>query len=180
MATETVKAIVRKASKQPNITKPETPVSKKAPTAAVAKPTAEQKKESAALNELIYRVTSVIVPIWFGHDSVDKIFKKRSQIPSESAICLIVIGARGTNGCSVVGIAMNLRPSGFDRSEAQLLAHMGCMSLLGAKMAKWVKKPVTEEDYRLFNLVLTAKGQKVFDLAKKSILAPVGKPSYFI
>jgi hypothetical protein len=57
---------------------------------------------------------------------------------------------------------------------------MGCMSLLGAKMAKWVKKPVTDEDYRLFNLVLTAKGQKVFDLAKKSILAPVGKHSYII
>lgn len=149
------------------------------PTTLTKEEKAAAKKEELENHELIYRTTSVIVPIWFGQDSVSKVFKGR-QIPSESALCLMLIGASGKGGNSVVGVEINLRPSGFDRQEAHLLAHMGTMSLLGAKMVKWVKKPQTDEEYRLFNVVLTAKGQAVFDVAKRSMLEPYKKKQYLL
>ena len=149
------------------------------PQALTKEQKAAEKKRLQECNELIYLTTSVIVPIWFGHASVSKVFKK-TQIPPESALCLILIGAAGQGGESVVGMEINLRPSGFDRQEAHLLAHMGTMSLLGAKMVKWVKKPKTDEEYRLFNVVLTAKGQAVFDTARRSILTPYKKQEYLL
>ena len=69
---------------------------------------------------------------------------------------------------------MRVRPSGFDRQEAQLLAMMGTASLQGAKLAKREtgKKYSDTKDVLIPN-VLTAKGQKLYDLVKGSILPRV-------
>ena len=154
------------------------PAAKPAPVAKLTKAEAAAKAKAAnERNELLYRMTSVLVPIHFGNASVEKVFKS-PQIRPESAISLMFIGSTEGGECEV-GISMNLRPT-FDRREAMLIPFMGISSLLGAKMVKWVKKPKDEDERSLNNLVLTAKGQKIFDIAKKSILTPFDPKRHYI
>ena len=160
-----MKAISANASKPPKLSKEEA---------------AAEKKRIAEGNKLMQIYSSVIVPTWFGQKDVSKTINKPLELRPESALCLVYIGARGAKGCSRVGVEFNLRPSGFDRDEASLFADMGCSSLIGQKFAKYVKKPKTEEDRRLADLVLTAKGQKYFDLIKRVGLQEPGKGSFMI
>ena len=137
------------------------------------------KKRVSEGNELMKIYSSVIVPTWFGQADVAKTINK-PKIGPETALCLVYIGVRGDNGCSKIGIEINLRPSGFDRSEAWLFAEMGCSSLIGHKLAKYAKKQEEEKDCRLRNLILTKKGQDLFDLIKRVALQDPGKGSFMI
>jgi hypothetical protein len=132
---------------------------------------AAAKQEKEDMNDVMHRTTSVIVPLWFGQKAVEKTINKPLELRPETALCLMFIGARGAAGCSRVGIEINLRPSGFDRGEARLFADMGCSSLIGGKFAKFAKKrKLGDPEEQLATLVLTAKGQKIFDLAKRCML----------
>jgi hypothetical protein len=138
---------------------------------------AAEKQHRADTNKLMATYSSVVVSTWFGQKSVQAMMNK-PKIGPETALCLVFIGVHGAKGCSRLGIEFNLRPSWFDRREAELLAQMGCASLADEKLAKYVEKPVTADDYRRFNFVLTKKGQDLFGLIKRLVLQPRGKGSF--
>lgn len=134
---------------------------------------AASKKAERERNELLYRITSVLVPMHFGNSNVEKVFKAQ-QLRPETAISLMFIGSR-PDGMSETSIAMNLRGSGFDRREAMLIPFMGMSSMIGSKLGKWVPKQkpgATEDERSSEKMVLTAKGQKIFDITKRSVLSP--------
>ncbi|WP_157979298.1 hypothetical protein [Rhodoferax ferrireducens] len=134
---------------------------------------AASKKAERERNELLYRITSVLVPMHFGNSNVEKVFKAQ-QLRPETAISLMFIGSRPEGMCET-SIAMNLRGSGFGRREAMLIPYMGMSSMIGSKLGKWAKKQnpdATEDERSLEKMVLTAKGKKIFDITKRSVLSP--------
>lgn len=145
-------------------------------TALVQKLTREERaaEKLAELerNELLYRATSVLVPIWFGNANAEKVMKNR-QHSAEEALCIMFIGST-PGGASEKTIRMNLHMhSGFDRREAMLVGFWGMSSLDGRKLGKWVgnrDKLKTDEERDGQKMVLTAKGQLIYDTARKSIL----------
>jgi hypothetical protein len=151
-------------------------VAKKAPAKTLVVKQTKLEKAAIALataqrDELLYRMTSVLVPIWFGNMDAEKAMKG-PQMRIEAAICLMFIGS-SPGGISETGIAMNMRRSSFDRREAMLLGLWGMASLEGQKLGKWVGKRdgLSESECNLQRMVLTAKGQKVFDTTRRSILS---------
>ncbi len=141
--------------------------------AAPKKSAADVKKLQKDYEQLVYDTTKVIVPLWFGLRSVEKAISGQQMRP-EAALCLLIHGAavEQTGSSSVVSVQIAIRPCGFSRFEALLMADLGTSSLFGAKLVKYVKKPKDSADNATAPIVLTAKGQKLFDLAKGSILAP--------
>lgn len=137
------------------------------------KATEKAAKKTRDERDLIaYETTKFLVPMWFGQSSVEKSLRK--QLAPEAALCLMLIGS-GTDGQeSEVGMQIRVRPSQFDRQEARLLAMMGTASLKGAKLAKRLTdKKYEDMEHVLIPNVLTAKGQKLYDLVKGSILSRV-------
>lgn len=144
---------------------------KRATRAAERMAVAAARKASDEGDRIAYETTKCLVPMWFGMHSVRQGFKKNRSLPPEAALCLMLIGS-GAKGESEVGMQFRLRPSGFDREEAALLATMGTASLFGAKLAKRVKPKQGETTKDVLQLnVLTAKGQKLYELVKQSLLA---------
>jgi len=113
--------------------------------------------------------TQVLVPIWFGTTSVESAFKRQS-LPGEAAICLMFVGANGLGGQCPVGVQINLRPQ-FDRQEAQLLTMRGFKFLASEKLTK-AARGKSNKDIQLADVVLTKKGQAIYDCAKRVILTP--------
>lgn len=181
-AAESTKAVTKPKKKLAPTTPPNASVKKSPALSAEEKRAARAAERAAAAaakkareegNLIEYQTTKFLVPMWFGMHSVRQGFKKNCSLPPEAALCLMFIGTRGPAGECEVGIQMRLRPSGFDRQEAALLASMGTASLFGAKLAKRVKpKPGDTREDVLQNNVLTAKGQKLYELVKRSVLAP--------
>ena len=147
---------------------------------AVKKTKEEKSAEKMAgieRNEVLYRTTQVLVPLWFGTTTVEKAFRG-PQLTGEAAICLMFVGADAEKGECPIGVEMNLRPS-FDRQEAQLLVQCGFNFLRANKLIKGLKG-FADKEVRLQNVVLTAKGQKIYDCAKRSMLAPFDKSKSYI
>ena len=133
---------------------------------------AAKKLAELERNELLYRATSVLVPIWFGNADAEKVMKNR-QLRAEEALCIMFIGST-PGGASEKDIRVNLHiNSGFDRREAMLVGFWGMSSLTGSKLGKFVgdrAKLKTDQERDSQKMVLTAKGQKIFDTARRSIL----------
>ena len=138
---------------------------------------AAKKKADIETNEVLYRTTQVLVPLWFGTKTVKNAFSG-PQLTGEAAICLMFVGANSEKGQCQVGVEMNLRP-GFDREEAQLLARVGFHFLRENKLVKSLKA-YADKEIQLQNVILTAKGQKIYDCAKRSMLVPFDKAKSYI
>jgi hypothetical protein len=139
------------------------------------KTAAEHRKLQREKDNLVYETTKVIVPLWFGKASVPiRKLVDGPQMRPEEALCLLIHGANiGVEGySSVVSCELALRPSGFNRFEANYIAYMGTVSLLRAKLVKFVKKPKDGVDEETAPIVLTTKGEQLFDFAKGHILKP--------
>ena len=98
---------------------------------------------------------------------------KNRQLRAEEALCIMFIGST-PGGASEKDIRVNLHiNSGFDRREAMLVGFWGMSSLTGSKLGKFVgdrAKLKTDQERDSQKMVLTAKGQKIFDTARRSIL----------
>lgn len=144
---------------------------KTAKPAAPKKTAAEVRKLQQEQDKLLFDAFKVIVPLWFGISSVSKVVDG-SQLRAECAVCLLL---HGTNllvkgESSIFACELALRPAGFDRAEAHYIALMGTSSLMGMKLAKYVKMSEYEKDTETARVALTAKGQKFFELSKNAIL----------
>lgn len=159
------------------------PIPHDAETTKAAKPqktVAVQKLRQEDKEKLVQDAVKVIVPLWFGNPSVsirDAVNGK--QLRPESALCLLIHGANvGVKGhSSITACEFALLPFGLDRFDANYIAFQGTMSLHGAKLVKFVNEPKEdadeedeEEDEEAAPIVLTKKGQELFDFAKDAIL----------
>lgn len=125
---------------------------------------------------IIYDATKILVPMWFGQSSVDKVMK-RPRLEVESALCLLIYGSTldaGRTTC-MVSCQMTLRPSGFSRGEASTLVEEATVQLLALKLVRFTSKKQVESNEALADIVLTSKGKKLYDLVSKSMLSPMPK-----
>lgn len=129
-------------------------------------------------NELLHRVTSVLFPLHVGNANVEKPFNN-VQLRPETVLCLMFIGSE-PDGMSKIRISLNLRLSGFDIRESMPISFLGMSSMIDSKLGKWAKKQnpdATDSECILQKMVLTAKGKKIFDITKRSVLSS-GTPQF--
>jgi hypothetical protein len=133
----------------------------------------ERKRQRELAKDIWYQTTKVVVPAWFGNNDVQGGFKLGKHFTAAGLLALVCVGKAGRRKSDTdagseceVGMQMNLRPSGFDREEARELAATGFSELGELKLVKRVRKAT--EDFPYAYYVLSAKGQKWYDLIEKS------------
>ncbi len=107
-----------------------------------------RKRERELAKDLWYQTTKIVVPTWFGVPDVDEGLRLMKTFTPAGLLALVAVGqtAREAGGvrspaeCQL-GMEIRLRPSGFDRSEAQELAEAGFSELRRHKLIKLSKKP---------------------------------------
>ncbi len=140
----------------------------------------ERRLESST--DVWHQATKILVPAWFGQNSVEKGFKLGETFSAAGVLALVAIGktcresedSSNRRECEV-GMQMRLRPSGFDREEARDLAQRGFSELRLHKLIRPHKRTrnLAQEievmsKPQLEYFVLSAKGQKWFDLIERS------------
>lgn len=133
----------------------------------------ERKRERELAKDIWHQTTKVVVPAWFGNNDVRGGFKLGKHFTAAGLLALVCVGKAGRNKSETnsgseceVGMQMALRPSGFDRQEARELAQTGFVELRALKLVKMVKRATDSFPYGYY--VLSAKGQKWYDLIEKS------------
>ncbi len=132
-----------------------------------------RKRERELAKDLWYQTTKIVVPTWFGVPDVDEGLRLMKTFTPAGLLALVAVGqtAREAGGvrspaeCQV-GMEMRLRPSGFDRAEAQELAEAGFSELRRHKLIKQAKSSI--EDHRLTTYVLSKKGQELYNFLEKT------------
>lgn len=146
----------------------------KKPVAAKVRLTAQERNRQQELaRDVWYQTTKVVVPAWFGNHDVQGGLELGKRFTAAGLLALVCVGKAGRQQSDThsgreceVGMQMALRPSGFDRQEARELAKAGFLELCALKLVKRVKKATESFPYGYY--VLSAKGQKWYDLLEKS------------
>lgn len=133
----------------------------------------ERKRERELAKDIWYQTTKIVVPAWFGNCDVDDGLKLTRTFTPAGLLALVSVGKAGREKSELssgsqceVGMQMALRDSRFDRQEARTLAAVGFRELSALKLVKKVKNATDSFPYNWY--VLSAKGQKWFDLIERS------------
>jgi hypothetical protein len=135
---------------------------------------AENRLGQHEFNQLIYDTSKVIAPLWFAIGSFKKLLSG-TQIRPEAALCLIVHGANIDSGnyTSIGQARRTLMLQGvFDIKTSTSLSLQGTYSLFGDKLARFARKLEHDDDDNDVKIVLTKKGQNLYQAAKTCILQP--------
>ena len=153
---------------------------KKAAAAVERAATLESKKLREQQERFWNDATKILVPAYWGNcDAQDGLALARRLSPA-GVLALILLGLRtdegpaepGNAGECEVGMQMRLRPSGFDRQEARVLAERGFSDLKELKFLKRTTAPKSDFPYGYY--LLSAKGVKAYDIIRRSATGRAG------
>jgi len=144
------------------------------------KNTAVKKKENGKqrtsdYHRIVYDTLKVIVPLWFLQGSVRATLRQPVDLRPEAALCLMIHGANNEFGrySSIADVRRTLLPySSLGINDVDPVAFLATYSLFGLKLAQFVDKSEGESNEDNAHIILTKKGQKLYELAKQSVLEP--------